>query len=83
MFQQVFESETNGYLYEQETDQYMLYDKKTNYRLILKDDDALLFRQHIELMTNDTDNKAARVEKTINIYFFFNTNPCPIPNFVE
>jgi hypothetical protein len=83
MFQQVFESETNSYFYESETGQFMLLDKKSKFRITLKGYDALLFRKHIEIITGEPEGRTKRIEKAINIFFFFKTNPCPMPNFVK
>jgi hypothetical protein len=83
MFQPAFESETNSYSYESETNQFRLLDKKSNFRIILRGYDASLFRKHLELITGEPEGRTKRIEKAINIFFYFKTNPCPVPNFIE
>jgi hypothetical protein len=83
MFQPTFECETNSYIYESETDQFMLFDKKCKFQITLKGYDASLFRKHLELITGEPENRTKRIEKAINIFFYFKTGPCPTPNFVK
>jgi hypothetical protein len=83
MFQPVFECATNGYSYESETDQFMLFDKEYKFQITLKGYDASLFRKYIELITGEPEGRTKRIEKVINIFFYFKTGPCPMPNFIE
>ena len=84
MFQSVFEGDNFSYFYEQETEQYMLLDNKSKFPVFLKGDDAFFFKEHIELIKINKDKTLnERIEKGIGIHYSFETNPCPIPQFVE
>ena len=83
MFQPVFEGDEISYFHEKETDQYMLYWRKYDMSIFLKDDDASLFRQQLELINSEPEKDAkARIERTIKIRFYFKF-ACPIPQFAE
>jgi len=83
MFHQVFEGEKFSYFYEKSTDEYMLYWHKYEMSILLKDEDAFIFRQQIEIVNSEpqTDIKA-RIEKIIKIHFYFKF-ACPMPQFAE
>jgi uncharacterized protein YbcV (DUF1398 family) len=83
MFQQSFEGVNFSYFHEKETEQYMLYWSQYNISIILKDKDALLFRQQIEMIKSEPEKDVkARIERTIKIRFYFRY-ACPIPQFIE
>ena len=81
---QNFEGREYGYTYDTETGYFLLYGKTDKIPLILKDDDAFMFREHLELiniMRDGTLNE--RTERVIQIHIGFNTKHCPVPRFIE
>jgi len=83
MFQPIFKGINFSYYYEKETEQYMLYWRKYDIDIRLKGDEALLFKQQIEMINSEPEKDIkARIERTIKIYFYFRY-ACPIPHFVE
>jgi hypothetical protein len=83
MFKPVFEGDKFSYFHEKETEQYILYWPKYDMSIFLKDDDASLFRQQIELINSEPEKDAkARIEKAIKIHFYFKC-ACPMPQFAE
>ncbi|WP_461257197.1 hypothetical protein [Treponema sp. R80B11-R83G3] len=84
MFQSVFEGVYFSYYYEIETDQYLLFNKENNTHIVLKGDDAFMFKEHLALINIERDNTLnERIEKVIEIHYNFSTKPCPMPYFVE
>ncbi|MDR2924094.1 MAG: hypothetical protein LBU85_12245 [Treponema sp.] len=83
MFQRVFEGVNFSYFHERKTNQYRLYLRKYDIDIMLKDYDAVLFRQQIELINSEpkTDIKA-RIERAIKIHFYFRY-ACPMPQFAK
>ena len=83
MFKPIFAGDEFSYSHEKETGQYMLYWRKYDMSIFLKDDDASVFRQQIELINSEPEKDAkTRIEKTIKIRFYFKY-ACPIPHFAE
>ena len=83
MFRPVFEGVNFSYFYERETEQYMLYWRKYDIDIRLKNDDALLFKHQIEMINTEPEKDIkARIERTIKICFYFRY-ACPMPHFVE
>ena len=83
MFRLIFLGVNFSYFYERETEQYMLYWSKYDIDIILKDEDAHLFRQQIEMINSEPEKDVkARIERTISIYFYFKY-AFPIPQFIE
>ena len=83
MFRPVFEGVNFSYFYERETEQYMLYWRKYDIDIRLKNDDALLFKHQIEMINTEPEKDIkARIERTIKIYFYFRY-ACPMPHFLE
>ena len=83
MFRAVFEGGDFSYFHEKKTEQYMLYWRKYDIDIRLKGDEALLFKQQIEMINSEPEKDIkARIERTIKIYFYFRY-ACPIPHFVE
>jgi len=84
MYQQIFRGKVYSYSYEKETDQFLLFDNNLSVHVLLKDDDAFMFREHLNLiMIEKNDTIKERIERVIEIHFNFATKPCPIPHFVE
>jgi hypothetical protein len=83
MFNRVFEGADFSYFHERETEQYMLYWRKYDIDIRLKDYDASLFRQQIEMINSEPEKDVkARTERAIRIYFYFKY-ACPMPQFIE
>jgi hypothetical protein len=83
MFQRIFEGVNFSYFYERETEQYMLCWRKYDIHIMLKDDDALIFRQQIEMINSEPEKDVkARIERVIKIHFYFRY-ACPMPQFIE
>jgi len=83
MFYPVFEGVKFSYYYEYETEQYMLYWAKYNISIILKDEDASIFKQQIEMINSEPEKDVKkRIERTISIYFYFRY-AFPMPHFAE
>jgi len=84
MFQSFFEGDVFSCFYEKETDEYLLLENKTSAHIILKDDDAFMFREHLEIINIMQDNTLnERREKVIEIHYNFSAKPCPMPQFVD
>ena len=83
MFQPIFEGVNFSYFYEKETEQYMLYWQKYNINIILKDKDALIFKQQLEMIHSESEKDVkTKIERVIKIRFYFKF-ACPIPHFAE
>ena len=83
MYNRVFEGANYSYLYDNDTENYMLYWRKYEIDITLKGEDALLFQQQLELIHSEPDKDVkTRIEKTIGIYFYMKF-ACPMPHFVE
>jgi len=83
MFNRVFEGVDFSYFYDNQSNRYTLYWRKYEVSIILKDEDADLFRKHIEIISGEPDNDVkAKIEKAIQIQFYFKFS-CPMPHFVE
>jgi hypothetical protein len=83
MFNRVFEGVNFSYFYERETEQYMLYWRKYDIDIRLKDYDASIFRQQIEMINSEPEKDVKeRTERTIRIYFYFKY-ACPMPQLIE
>jgi len=83
MFYPIYEGVKFSYYYENETEQYMLYWAKYSINIILKDEDALIFKQQIEMINSEPEKDVkSRIERTISIYFYFRY-AFPTPVFVE
>ena len=83
MFRLIFLGVNFSYFYERETEQYMLCWHKYDIDIILKDEDAQLFRQQIEMIKSGPEKDVkAKTERFISIYFYFKY-AFPMPQFVE
>jgi hypothetical protein len=83
MFKRVFQGDRFSYFHNKETEQYMLYWSKYDISIVLKDNDASIFRQQIELIESEPEKDIkARIEKAIKIHFYFKY-ACPIPHFTD
>ena len=83
MYKPIFEGVNFSCFSENVTGQYRLYWHKYEIEILLKDEDAILFGQHIEIITSDqTKDIKAKIERAIKIQFYFRF-ACPIPHFVE
>jgi len=83
MYKPTFEGVDFSYSYKKETGEYILLWHKYEIEIFLKDEDALLFRQHIELINSEPEKDIkARIERAIKIQFYFRY-ACPKPHFVE
>ena len=83
MYKPIFEGVDFSCFSENVTGQYRLYWHKYEIEILLKDEDALLFRQHIELINSEPEKDIkARIEKAIKIQFYFRY-ACPMPYFAE
>jgi hypothetical protein len=83
MFQPVFEGVKFSYFYEKETKRYMLYWLKYGISITLKNEDALLFQQQIEIINSEPEKDVnKRIERAISIHFYFKY-ACPTPHFTE
>jgi hypothetical protein len=83
MFYPVFEGIKFSYYYEHETEQYMLYWAKYGINIILKDEDASIFKQQIEMINSEPEKDVKkRIERAISIYFYFRYT-FPMPHFAE
>ena len=63
---------------------YFFLKKKNNFFVVLKGDDAFMFREHLELIMiiqDETINQ--RIERVIEIHYNFSTKPLPEPRFIE
>jgi len=61
----------------------MLYWTKYDIIIMLKNKDALIFRQQIEMINSEPEKDVkGRIERAIGIYFYFRY-ACPMPYFVE
>ena len=83
MYKPIFEGVDFSCFYERETNQYILYWRKYEIEIFLKDEDAHLFRQHLETINAEPEKDIkARIERAIKIQFYFRY-ACPIPYFAE
>ena len=83
MFQKIFEGADFSYFYESKTEQYLLYWRKYDITIRLRNDEALTFKQQLDMINSQPEKDIkARIERTIKIYFYFRY-ACPIPYFVE
>ena len=83
MFHRVFQGSDFSYLYDNETDNYLLHWRKYEINITLKDEDAHIFQQQLELIKSEPDkDKKGRIERTIGIYFYLKF-ACPMPHFSE
>ena len=83
MYKPVFEGNNFSCYYERKTEQYMLYWAKYEITIILKDEEAILFKQLIEIQNSKPEKDLrARIERLIKIQFYFKF-ACPMPYFVE
>jgi len=72
MLKSIFEGVDFSCFYEWEKNQYMLFWRKYDIYIFLKDEDARLFRQKIELINSDpTKDVKAKIERAIKIQFYF------------
>jgi hypothetical protein len=80
MFQRIFEGVNFSYFYERDTDQYMLYWRKYDIDIRLKGDDALIFKQQIEMINSEPEKDVeARTERAIKIHFYWRSQYGLIP----
>jgi len=83
MYKKIFEGGNFSCFSNNGNSQYRLYWHKYEIEILLKGEDALLFRQHIELINSEPEKDIkARIERAIKIQFYFRY-ACPIPHFVE
>ena len=67
----IFTGANFSYFYDNETDQYLLYWLKYDIDIVLKDKDAQIFKQQIEMIKREPEKDIkAKIEKTIKIYFY-------------
>jgi len=84
MLVQYFTGREFGYTYDIATGNFHLYTKDHKGPVTLEDDDALMFKNHLELINAKQDNTlAVRTERIIEIHYNFATKPCPMPQFLE
>jgi len=84
MFLQIFKGKEYSYSYEKETDQYLLFVNNCSVHVVVKGDDAFMFREHLNLiMLEQNDTLKERIESVVEIHYNFNTKPCPMPQFNE
>jgi hypothetical protein len=72
MFQEIYQSDDFCYSHNNQTGQYILSTKKYKISITLSGDDAIMFGNHIEIITSKPDeilNK--RIERTIGIHLYF------------
>jgi hypothetical protein len=83
VFHQVFEGVNFSYFFDKEENQFMLYWRKYDIIIRLKDYDAFIFKQQIEKINSEPDKDVpARIERVIKIHFYFRY-ACPMPHFAE
>ena len=71
MFDVVYQSDDNGYHYIEETGDFILSTKKYKIRITLTGIDAKLFKQHLEAITSEPDEKMnKRIERVIGIHLY-------------
>jgi plasmid replication initiation protein len=84
MFVPFFEGVEYSYSFDCDTECFFLTKKNDLFSVVLKDDFALLFKKHLELlMTEPNDDIKERIEWLIELNYHFSTKPCPIPRFIE
>jgi len=83
MIKPIFEGNDFSFFFEKGTGQFTLYWAKYDDYMILKDEDALLFKQLIEIAeSSPEEDRKRRIERTISIQYYFRY-ACPIPRFIE
>ena len=71
MFDIEYQSDDNCYQFIQETGDFILSTKKYKIRLTLTGIDAKLFKQHLEAITSEPDEKMKkRIERVIGIHMY-------------
>ena len=84
MFEPYFEGLEYSYSFDCDTGCFSLKKKSDLFSVVLKGDDAFMFKEHLELIMIEQNNTLKeRIEKVIKIHIDFNTNPCLIPHFIE
>jgi hypothetical protein len=80
----IFRGSDFSFTYDLETENFFLYRNDNEIPIILKDDDADIFKQHIELLNSQPDETLTeRTERAIQIHLHYIENTCPTTHFVD